>query len=305
MNLTCPLCGHQDHTVVYSRLPQCPDADIVKCDHCGHFYTLLKKDIDVDNLYADEIYKVVENRNSVFDRILDREYKGTLKKLKAITKQTGSLLDFGSGKGKFGSLAKESGWEVKCVETSPDRAAYAKNIYGLEVNTAFYSGGNIFDTWFDALTLFHVLEHLPNPKPLLEQLIKDNLKKNGIVVIEVPNMRSWQSRITGDRWIHLDVPRHIHHFTPERLELFLQEIGLRPLKRTYFSFHLGVLGMVDSLLKLFGYKKNIIYELKNRTSRSLVVKVAILLPFAILMERIASGLGRGGVIRVYAGRTTE
>jgi 2-polyprenyl-3-methyl-5-hydroxy-6-metoxy-1,4-benzoquinol methylase len=305
MNLTCPLCGHREHTVLYSRLPQCPDADIVQCDHCGHLYTLLKKDIDVDNLYVDEIYKVVENRNSVFDRILGREYKGTLKQLEAITKQTGSLLDFGSGKGKFGSLAKEGGWQVKCVETSPDRAAYAKNIYGLEVNTDFYSAGNIFGAWFDALTLFHVLEHLPDPKPLLERLITDNLKKDGIVVIEVPNIRSWQSGIAGNRWIHLDVPRHIHHFTPERLDRFVNEIGLRRVKRTYFSFHLGVLGMVDSLLKLFGYKKNIIYELKNRTSRSLVVKVALLLPFAVLMEGIAAGFGKGGVIRVYAGRTAK
>lgn len=305
MNLSCPLCGHQDHIVVYSQLPQYPDAHIVKCNNCGHLYTLLKKEIDVDSLYADEVYKVVENRNTVFDKILNREYKGTLKILKAFTKQTGSLLDFGSGKGKFGSLAKDNGWQVKCIETSPERAAYAKNIYGLEVSTAFYSAGNIFNTWFDALTLFHVLEHLPDPKPLLGQLIKDNLKKDGLVVIEVPNIKSWQSRIAKDRWIHLDVPRHINHFSPGRLDGFIREIGLEPVKRTFFSYHLGVLGMVDSLLRIFGYNKNIIYELKNRKSKALIVKVAILLPFAVLMEWIASSLGKGGVIRVYARRTGQ
>ena len=302
MMITCPLCKHQDHTVVYSRLPQYPDADIVRCGHCGHLYTLLRKEIDVDSLYADEVYKVVENRRSVFDRVLDREYRAFLRSLERLNGQTGSLLDFGSGKGKLGSLAKADGWQVKGVETASDRAAYAREVYGLEVNSDFYSGGNIFNMRFDALTLFHVLEHLPDPKPLLLHLIDDNLKPDGLVVIEVPNIRSWQAGIAGDKWIHLDVPRHLSHFTPARLDQFLKELGLQPVKRSFYSLHLGVLGMVDSLLKAVGYRKNIIYELKNRKSRSLVIKIALLLPFALIMEWVASGLGRGGVVRVYARR---
>jgi SAM-dependent methyltransferase len=256
----------------------------------------------MDNLYADEVYKVVENRDSVYDKILNREYRGVIDNLNALSRQKGSLLDFGSGKGKFGSLVKENGWQVKCVETSPERAAYSRSVYGLEVYTGFYNSGNIFHTYFDALTLFHVLEHLPHPKPLLEELIKNNLKEDALVVIEVPNINSWQSRIAGNRWIHLDVPRHINHFTPRRLEEFLRELGLRPVKRSFFSFHLGVLGMVDSLLKLFGYQKNIIYELKNKKSRTLLVKIALLLPFAIIAERIASVLGKGGITRMYLSR---
>jgi SAM-dependent methyltransferase len=262
----------------------------------------LRKEINMDNLYADEVYKVVENRDSVFDKILNREYRGVIHKLNALRGRKGSLLDFGSGKGKFGTLAKGDGWEVKCVETSPERAAYSRSAYGLEVYTGFYTSGNIFNTHFDALTLFHVLEHLPDPKPLLEELIRSNLKEDALVVIEVPNIGSWQSRIAGNKWIHLDVPRHINHFTPRRLEEFLREIGLRPVKRSFFSFHLGVLGMVDSLLKCFGYKKNIIYELKNKKSRSLLVKIAVLLPFAIITERIASLIGKGGIIRIYLSR---
>ncbi|HMH24179.1 MAG TPA: methyltransferase domain-containing protein [Puia sp.] len=304
MNVHCPLCYHESYTVVYKDVPQCPDVDIVRCSNCGHQYTLLKKDIDMDNLYADEVYKVVENRDSIFDKILNREYRGVIGKLNTLRGRKGTLLDFGSGKGKFGSLAKEDGWQVKGVETSPERAAYSRSVYGLEIHTGFYNGGNIFHEYFDVLTLFHVLEHLPDPKPLLTELIKNNIREDGLVVIEVPNINSLQSRIIKDKWIHLDVPRHVNHFTPGRLELFLREIGLEPLKKTFYSFHLGVLGMVDTFLKLLGYKGNIIYELKNKKSKTLLVKIALLLPFAILLEWIASAMGRGSVIRMILRRKT-
>jgi len=300
MTNSCPLCKHQDHTVIYSRVPQFPDADIVKCGHCGHLYTLIKTEIDVDSLYADEVYKVVENRRSVFDRVLDREYRGFLRSLERIKGSKGSLLDFGSGKGKLGSLAKIGGWQVRCVETAPERATYAREVYGLEVNSEFYSGGNIFNMRFDALSLFHVLEHLPDPKPLLDKLISDNLQPGGLAVIEVPNIHSWQAAIAGNKWIHLDVPRHLSHFSPACLEQFIRELGLQPVKRSYYSVHLGVLGMVDSLLKKMGYKGNIIYELKNKKSKALLLKIALVLPFALVMERVASLVGRGGVVRVYA-----
>src|SRR6188768_447170 len=186
MNISCPLCNAKDNTTVYKQLPQYTSASIVKCNNCGHFYTLLHEEIETDKLYNDEVYKVVENRGSAFDKILDKEYGSVIKKIISLKPQKGCLLDFGSGKGKFGSLAKEKGWQVKCIETSPERAGYARKVYGLDVNTEIYSTGNIFNIHFDALTLFHVLEHLPDPKPLLKELIGHNLKKDALVVIEVP-----------------------------------------------------------------------------------------------------------------------
>jgi 2-polyprenyl-3-methyl-5-hydroxy-6-metoxy-1,4-benzoquinol methylase len=299
MNLSCPLCGSGQYDIVYEKLAYFPDADIVKCRQCGHLYTLIIKEVDTRDLYSDAVYKVVENRDSIYDRILNREYRGVIRQINSFNREKGKLLDFGSGKGKFGMLAKEDGWEVRCVETSPERAAYAKEVYGLEVSTVFYEGGAIFPFRFDVLTLFHVLEHLPGPEVLLRELIAANVEKGGLVVFEVPNIKSLQSRIAKDKWIHLDVPRHIHHFSPERLEQFLRQLGLKPLKTTYFSFHLGVLGMVDTLLKLFGYRNNIIYELKNKKNKRLLLKVALLLPIAILLESVASGLRRGAVIRMY------
>lgn len=299
MTSYCPLCGEKDYTAVYKTLLQYPGAAIIKCSNCEHIYTLLNHEPDNEKLYKDDVYKLVENRNSLFDRILNWEYSRVLKKIYSIKRSKGALLDFGCGKGKFGSIAKNKGWQVKAVETATERAEYAKTVYGLEVSTNFYTTGRIFNNDFDVLTLFHVLEHLPNPKVLLNELIKHNLAKDGLVVIEVPNFRSLQARIAGRRWMHFDVPRHISHFTAGKLEELGRELNLKTVKTSFFSFHLGVLGMTDSLLKLFGYRKNIIYELKNKKRVGLLFCIVLLMPFSLIFETCASATGHGGIIRKY------
>ena len=299
MNNFCPLCKGKDYKIIYNKVSRNPDADVVRCGNCNHIYTYIPDEINIGDLYNDEVYKVVENRNSIFDKILSLEYNRVIKKINFFKPRKGRLLDFGSGKGKFGSLALRDGWQVKCVETSIERASYASSIYGLEVSTHTYSSGRIFDTEFEVLTLFHVLEHLPDPVNLLGDLIKGNLEKDAMMVIEVPNFNSLQSKLAKDKWIHLDVPRHLSHFTSENLELILKKLDLILIKKSFFSWHLGILGMLDSLLKLFGYKRNIIYELKHNRRFLLLLKIAPLLPFAVIFETIASLAKRGGILRFY------
>jgi len=298
MSSGCPLCGAENYTILYDRL-QYPGSSIVKCDHCFHIYTLSDHQPETEKLYNDEVYQVIENRHTIFDKILNWEYNRVIRNINSFKPKKGSLLDFGCGKGKFASIAKNKGWQVKCVETAKERAEYAKKIYGLEVSTNLYSTGKLFNQYFDALILFHVLEHLANPKILLSELIKHNLKKEALVVIEVPNIKSLQARIAGSKWMHLDIPRHISHFTSVQLEQMARESGLVTRQTTFFSFHLGVLGMIDSLLKLFGYRQNIIYELKNKKNRVLILAILFSLPFAVILEFVAAVRGRGGIIRKY------
>ena len=63
--------------------------------------------------------------------------------------------------------------------------------------------------------------------------------------------------------MHLDIPRHMSHFTNKRLKKFTNELNLRIIREEYFSFHLGVLGMCQSILTLFGYNRKIIRHLKQ------------------------------------------
>ncbi len=299
MNTGCPICHSHDYKTYYEKAFNYQYANIVRCEKCGHIYSLLTEEVNTDELYNDKVYRVVENRDSIFDRILDWEYTRVINKIKIFRPAKGSLLDFGCGKGKFGWLAVKNNWQVKCVETSISRSEYAKKVYHLDVSTEFYNKGRIFENRFDVITLFHVLEHLPQPMDLTRALTRDNLDNYGLLVIEVPNIESWQSTIAKEKWIHLDVPRHISHFTEKRLLQMMKDIGFTPVKTSFFSFHLGVLGMLDSLFKLCGYKKNIIFELKNRKTIGLLLKIFFVLPFALLLESIAAWSGKGGIIRTY------
>lgn len=298
MNAGCPLCGTEQYKVIYGHLHY-PGASLVKCDHCSHIYTRLKLDTENKNLYSEGAYELVDTRNSIYDKILSWEYGRVIRVINRLMPRKGRLLDFGCGKGKWGSIAKKMGWQVNGIETAVERAAYAKNIYGLDVSTAVYSEGKIFPYDFEVITLFHVIEHLEHPQVLLDELIKNNLSKDGLIVIEVPNINSEQSRLAGNKWMHLDPPRHINHFTPKRLEQMARDLGLTAVRISSFSFHLGVLGIIDSILKRFGYKKNIIYELKNKKSFFLYLAVILLFPFALPFEYISHLMGRGGIMRYY------
>jgi len=214
-----------------------------------------------------------------------------------------TLLDFGGGKGKFGFLAQNNGWLVRCVETSPERAAYAKSVYGLQVSTEVFTEGQIFESRFKLISLLHVLEHLQDPISLLDELTRANLEESGILLIEVPNIMSWQASLAGNQWMHLDMPRHISHFSTKKLSDAMARLKFKPLRTSYFSFHLGVLGMVDALLKLLGYKKNIILELKRNENKLKLIPVIFMLPLAIVLEAMASLLGKGGIVRMYLVKT--
>lgn len=297
--MSCPICQGTTYSYLFRQLPQCEQASVVTCGRCAHLYTLVEGVLDIGQLYDDEVYRVVDNRNSIFDKVLDWEYGRFLRQLRRLRPHRGDLLDFGCGKGKLGWLAQREGWNVKCVETAPQRAAYARDVYHLDVDSRFYERGRIFDTQFDVITLFHVLEHLPYPHALLHELVSSNLRPDGIIVIEVPNSVSWQARWAKSHWMHLDVPRHLQHFSPHRLSQMMGDIGFCAIKTTYSSVHLGVLGMMDSLLKLFGYDGRIIVDLKGRKSAKMMAQVALALPLAFPVEVIASMLSRGGVVRMY------
>ena len=305
MVTSCPICNATIHSVIYKEIPQYPSASIVKCETCGHRYTFLPNEIDSSALYSDEVYEVVENRATIFDSILNWEYNRVLKCIFRLIYSKGNLLDFGSGKGKFGWLAEKQGWTVKSIETSIERASYARKVYNLEVHTGFYEGGTLFNLSFNVITLFHVLEHLPQPEELLRKLTAGNLKENGLLLVEVPNLNSWQASIAGNKWMHLDVPRHLNHFTPSLLLKLMMRVGYTPVRIRYFSVHLGVLGMVDSLLKIFGYRKNIILQLKTKKSIGVILPVLLVLPFALVLEGIASLLGHGGIVRMYSVKTPK
>lgn len=304
INNKCTICNNEEttlHKIVFSFKKDNKKITIRQCNQCNNYYTYFDANINMDAYYDEKDYAIKDTQKTIFFRIQKFEYTSVLKKIKKITAQTfPSLLDFGSGKGLLLHFAKQLHFKVKGVETSIPRSNYSKKHFKVEVNTNTYYSGSIFNTQFNSITCFHVLEHLPQPTILLKNLIKDNLKVEGLVVLEVPNFNSWQAKWSGKNWLHLDVPRHLTHFTPQQLKNIIEQTNCRIVSEKYFSLHLGIIGMIQTILNQFGYTGFLIADLKHNPKKILLFKTILAFPLAIILELVASTLKRGGVIRLYA-----
>lgn len=290
--VTCPVCSTSPSQIP-AELPK------VKCTSCGVTWTYLPEAIDSAGLYRDEVYAIVDNRQSVFEKIIFSEAKKILQKARKANPDANHLLDFGSGKGQFLAVAKEQGWKGIGIETEKARADFAREKYGVAVTCEFYQHGKISEELADLITLNHVLEHLPQPIGLLEELLKSNLSPKGMIYIEVPRADSWQAKIAGDLWMHWDIPKHLTHWTEPVLEDQLEKLGFQKIAKRGFSVHLGVLGMLQALLARVGFRENLILRLKRKKTLGLVILIGVALPFAWVLEVLSVGFGKSGIMGLY------
>ncbi len=124
-----------------------------------------------------------------------------------------TLLDFGAGTGDFLGLAKRKGWEVYGVE--PNEAARAKaGQKGVILVPEIPSGHT---KKYQLITLWHVLEHLPDLEQQISALV-ERLGKGGALVIAVPNFKAFDAQYYKESWAAYDVPRHLWHFSRTSIE---------------------------------------------------------------------------------------
>jgi 2-polyprenyl-3-methyl-5-hydroxy-6-metoxy-1,4-benzoquinol methylase len=162
-------------------------------------------------------------------RTLMLNYKYAL--LKTHLSPKAKLLDIGCGTGSFLSFMKSKGFAVFGVENHPK----AKSIC-LENNLEVHSNeDDIAEAGFDLITLWHVLEHLPNPEKRIS-VYKNLLKVNGLLVVAVPNFESHDRNHYQEDWAALDVPRHLWHFTSTGLISAVEKMGFELVKIRTLGF---------------------------------------------------------------------
>jgi 2-polyprenyl-3-methyl-5-hydroxy-6-metoxy-1,4-benzoquinol methylase len=145
--------------------------------------------------------------------------KNKLKCINELHPAKGILLDIGAGTGDFLAVAKQNGWQTIGIEPNDKAKKIAQN-KGVELIQAT----NLLDDHsIDVITMWHVLEHVPNVENQIKEL-KRLLKPNGSIIIAVPNFNSYDAKYYDSYWAAFDVPRHLWHFSKKAIKsLFERE----------------------------------------------------------------------------------
>ncbi len=220
---------------------------IVSCETCDFTFTNPRpKDENLGEYYKSDMYiSHTNNKKGLFNWLYQtiRNYAigSKLNLLKSVSRK-GKHLDIGCGTGEFLNACKNAGYNTKGIEPSELARTQAIKNYSLDVseNTDLSQFEN---NLFDSISMWHVLEHIPNLNETLKHLSRI-LKVNGKIIIAVPNHKSWDAKHYKGYWAAWDVPIHIWHFSLPTITNLLNKHNLK-LERTkpmvFDSFYVSLL----------------------------------------------------------------
>ncbi len=213
----CPVCSSKELSAYITTKDYFftqEEFTLSKCDNCNFVFT---------NPIPKELGKYYETTNYLSHNTSDNGAIGKLynklrninikRKYKLVSSYNakGSILDIGCGTGELLKFFKENNWNVTGVEPNDTARAFTKSNYKIEINEE-----DKLDQFeansFNVITMWHVLEHVPDLNKRINQ-ISNLLKKDGTIFIALPNLDSPDSKKYKKYWSALDVPRHLYHFT--------------------------------------------------------------------------------------------
>jgi 2-polyprenyl-3-methyl-5-hydroxy-6-metoxy-1,4-benzoquinol methylase len=201
---------------------------IYKDDKTGVHFTFPQPLNNLSRYYESENYiSHTDGKKSLFEKIYQIAKQYNLdQKLKLIKESTQgkSILDYGCGAGDFLQHMQKNGYDVTGMEPNPKANEISKSKIGNEnvVNCELKD----INQKFDIITMWHVLEHIPNLNEILAEL-KKHLNPGGTLIIAVPNHLSYDANYYGKYWAAYDVPRHLWHFNPESIKRLVNNFGMK------------------------------------------------------------------------------
>lgn len=222
---------------------------------------------------------------------------------------SGRLFDVGCGDGLFSAAMLGHGWRVEANEIGAAAVGRARKLTSIEVAQGDLLDLAVEEGVYDVVTIWQVLEHVTRPVETLRKAHR-MLKPGGLLTVSVPNGGSWQARVFGAQWFHLDPPHHAHLFTPENLERLLRKQGFEPCLFVGNPLEFGPFGWVQSFMNVLGLRKDAFFELlksKALTDRRLSAGqwmmlglAGILTPPAVVLSLLESPSRCSGTFELYA-----
>lgn len=225
---------------------------VVRCGGCG----LLRLDpqpapSELHEYYPDTYWfspdpSAASRLEEFYRRVVLRDHVRFVSQALAHCQASGPLLDVGSGGGLFLALMRERGFRAVGLDFSREAAAISWRRQRAPAVCALLEQAPFREGSLAGLTMFHVLEHLPDPRGYL-RAARGLLAPDGRLVVQVPNSASWQSRLLGRAWNGMDVPRHLFDFGDRHLATLLEQSGFAIVRRKYFSLRDNPAGLASSL----------------------------------------------------------
>ena len=228
-HIDCPICERDEAELLFNK----DSLSVVACKTCRLRYVNPR----VDRQTLEEGYSEAYYPPDKVERIRtdSMEWLQMSERLTELEKQhhgKGRLLDVGCGIGTFLHLARERGWESYGVDPSKSGSDFAQEVHKLDVQCGDLFDADFPSAHFDAITLYHVLEHISELNPFVSELRRilkpaGSEKKASTLVIEVPNGEGLQSRLQKADWPYVHPRDHLYYFSAHSLPKLLRKHGFR------------------------------------------------------------------------------
>ncbi|QDO93204.1 class I SAM-dependent methyltransferase [Formosa sediminum] len=228
---------------------------------------------DLGRYYESEDYiSHTDAKRNVFEKLYHVvkgvALKRKLKLINSFNTSEKTLLDVGCGTGDFLQTAKSNAWKVYGIE--PD--SNARNLAITKVGNSVFDSAKINElpqNSFDVITLWHVLEHLPNLNMHIANY-KRLLKKDGVLIVAVPNFKSFDATYYKSVWAAFDVPRHLWHFSQTGISKLFAKHDFKVVKTLPMIFDAFYVSLLSEKYKTG--KMNFIKALKVGLQSNLKAK---------------------------------
>jgi len=315
---TCILCGNKERTLAFSALDfdkSIEPFDLLQCTLCGLTQTWPPiEPKSIDRYYSKNYYGsgpkkfsgIVEYLTVISNRLRAKKIK---KVIDTNRHCSGSLKVLDIGCGRANLLRCLSTMNCECFGI--ERQDFSSDISSSNID--LYLGSledrKFDDSFFDAVIIWHVLEHLHQPNLTLDEVTRITGER-GIAAIAVPNFSSLQSRWFKANWFHLDLPRHLFHFDVDNLSRALTERGFVIHSVSTCSIEQNLFGFIQSLFNSFRFfaKPNNCYQLlKDHSGFTQKIRLGawlftaiLIFPFALVELVVSCLLKKGASVIIFA-----
>jgi SAM-dependent methyltransferase len=311
MNQKCPLCDFAGFAVLFSgsdRLYRTTDRQfqVVECGRCNLLRLYPRPSREELPQYYPEGYwwapekSVVSRLEDLYRRVVLSDH---LHFVWPGVQDRSPVLDVGCGGGAFLAALRRRGLAVVGLDDSSRAAGVAWRENRVPAVTAELRQAPFGPETFGAVTLFHVLEHLPDPLGCLRAAHR-LLRPGGRLYVQVPNAASWQFLLLGPRWSGIDVPRHLVHFRAEDLAAVVETAGFRVLRTKFFSLRDNPAGLATSLWPQLEPMSRRVRKVHESAASRLLKNLAYLLlvAAALPVTALEAAVGAGSTVMIEAAK---